>query len=331
MSTYSIGTCFLCQKCLKCGELSSSRKCKCDLDIKAKSTKSRKSYSRVYDPKTKSRIYNDLQLSKLEKANETYLYEMDFSQKFKYCLCPLCHNLMARLKKNQNTKEILSETSKPNNKSRKKPSSGSSTSTKLQKLAKSLREINNFSGDNGNEIVEIGEVEVIDEVEFERNLVNDDDEQDKNVEMVEDIVQDKDLDVDTEQDEDLDEEDNSDIEESENEDGVLKEITFKLVLKKEGKNGAAKWETIYNTNFNNFIKDLYILIQDQADELILRDDCTISYRCEKGVGIGTYLSNEKDWKMFLKEYQNLISQGKEMMIIASLKFKKAKSNQVAKR
>jgi hypothetical protein len=180
-------------------------------------------------------------------------------------------------------------------------------------------------------IVEIGEVEVIDEVEFERNLVNDDDEQDENVEMVEDIVQDKDLDVDTEQDEDLDEEDNSDIEESENEDDVLKEITFKLVLKKEGENGAAKWETIYNTNYNNFIKDLYILIQDQADELILCDDCTISYRREKGVGIGTYLSNEKDWKMFLKEYQNLSSQGKEMMIIASLKFKKAKSNQVAKR
>ena len=103
-------------------------------------------------------------------------------------------------------------------------------------------------------IVEIDEVEVIDGKEFERNLVNDDDEQDENVGMIGDVEQDKDLDVDTEQDKELDEEDNSDIEESEDEDDVLKEITFKLVLRKEGKNDAAKWETIYNANYNKFIK-----------------------------------------------------------------------------
>jgi len=64
---------------------------------------------------------------------------------------------------------------------------------------------------------------------------------------------------------------------------------------------------------------------------VLCNDCVISYRCAKGVGTGICLLNEKDWKMFLKEYQNLSSREKEMMIIASLKFKKEKPNKVTKR
>ena len=106
------------------------------------------------------------------------------------------------------------------------------------------------------------------------------------------------------------------------------EISFKLVIRREGKNSVAKWETIYQTNFDNFMKDLYILIQDQVDELVLYNDCVISYRNSKGFGIGTHLSGERDWKMFLKEYQKLNSQEREMMIIANLKLK---PNKITKR
>src|SRR6266540_7476635 len=87
---FQIGTCFLCQKCFSCDKTLSFKHCKCDLNIKIKNTK-----------KIKNRIYNDLQLFELNKADRIYSYEVDFSQKFNYCLCSICHNLMARLKKSQ--------------------------------------------------------------------------------------------------------------------------------------------------------------------------------------------------------------------------------------
>ncbi len=57
------------------------------------------------------------------------------------------------------------------------------------------------------------------------------------------------------------------------------------------------------------------------DELVLYNDYIISYKQVKSSGIGTHLSDEKDWKMFLKKYQRLTDQ----------KFKKTKLNQVNKR
>jgi len=85
----------------------------------------------------------------------------------------------------------------------------------------------------------------------------------------------------------------------------LIEISFKLAIRKEGKNNEpVKWEIIYKTNFDNFMRDLYSLIQNQVDELVLHNDCIISYRNAKGSGIGTHLSDERDWKMFLKNTKN---------------------------
>jgi hypothetical protein len=182
----------------------------------------------------------------------------------------------------------------------------------------------------------IEEIEEIDKVEFERNLMdnkNDGVEYD-DFEIMKDPKQNKDLDIETENDEglgEIDEVNDSEIEELEDEDDILTEISFKLAIRIEGKNNGVKWETIYKINFDNFMKDLYGLIQNQVDELVLRNDYIISYRNAKGSGIGTYLSDEKDWMMFLKEYQKLNSQEKEMMIIASQNFKKAKSIQINKR
>jgi hypothetical protein len=282
------------------------------LSKKIRNTKKRKSYSRVYDLNTKHRIYNKLQLSELSEANRIYSYEIDFSQNFKYSLCSTYHNLMARLKKSQTTKTIPTnppKTYKSNTKSYQ-----ASRLTRSNSSAKNSREINSNDNnvvvdenddDENNDDDEVDEVEEINEVEFEKNLMNN--EEDDGFQDIEEEV------------------DNSEIEESEDE---HVEISFKLVIRREGKNSAAKWETIYQTNFDNFMKDLYILIQDQVDELVLHNDCVISYRNSKGSGIGTHLSGERDWKMFLKEYQKLNSQEREMMIIANLKLK---PNKITKR
>jgi hypothetical protein len=323
---YQIGTCFLCQICLRCNSPLSFKHCQCDLSKKVKDTKKRKSYSRVYDSNTKHKVYNDLQLSELTEANKIYSYGIDFSQKFKYCLCSTCHNLMARLKKSQATKTLSTNSPKTS-----KSNIQVSRLTKSNSSSKNSREINNNDDDNdgdddGDDDDDDDEIEEINKVEFENNLMDNKEEED-----FQDVEQDKILGIEIEQDLELDvddEVDNSEIEESEDE---HVEISFKLVIRREGKNSAAKWETIYQTNFDNFMKDLYLLIQDQVDELVLPNDCTISYRHAKGSGIGTHLSGERDWKMFLKEYQKLSLHEREMMIIASLKFKKAKSNQATKR
>ncbi|GES88845.1 hypothetical protein GLOIN_2v1764044 [Rhizophagus clarus] len=175
---YQIGTYFLCQ---------------------------RKSYSRVYDPKTKHKIYNDLQLSKLNKANNTYLYGMDFSKKFNYCLCSICYNLLARLKK---SKPPLTNQSKMPKSSPKSDQATRLTKSKLQgsnnssyEKKKDQASSSNKSSDHGNsyKVEEIGvneinkveetdkvketddmedideiektdEVKEIDEIKFERSL-----------------------------------------------------------------------------------------------------------------------------------------------------------------
>ena len=75
-------------------------------------------------------------------------------------------------------------------------------------------------------------------------------------------------------------------------------------------------------------KIIRLRLEYQINELVLHNDCVISYRNSKGSGIGTHLSGERDWKMFLKEYQKLNSQEREMMIIANLKLK---PNKITKR
>jgi hypothetical protein len=204
---------------------------------------------------------------------------------------------MARLKKSKTTKASPT------------PNQVSSSNS----LAKISKEINSSSDGN--------DLEEIDKGEFEKNLMNED---------FEAVEQGKQLNTETEQDgaSVIDDEISSEIKDSEDE---SMEISFKLVIRRDGKNSAAKWQTICQTDFDDFIKDLYLLIQDQVDELVFRDDCIISYRHAKGSGIGTHLSDEGDWEMFIKEYQKLNSKGKEMMIIADLKRKKVKSNQVLKR
>jgi hypothetical protein len=256
---YQIGTCFLCQKCLNCDELLSFKSCQCDLSKKVKNKKKRKSYSRVYDANTKHKIYSDLQLSKLDKANKTYSYKIDFSQKFNYCLCSVCHNLMTKSKKSQikKTRSTDSQETKSNQRLTRLTRSISSKLQRQQKII-NLSDDGNGSGDNddgngddgngddgngddgngddgndndGNNDDDGNNGDYDDDDgnngggnnDNEEDKVEDDDELDLDY-----IEQDNDFNIETEQNEELDETNNS---ESESDDDIS-EITFKLVIKK---------------------------------------------------------------------------------------------------
>src|SRR5437763_1319704 len=103
---------------------------------------------------------------------------------------------------------------------------------------------------------------------------------------------------------------------------ILSEISFKLIIKQEKESSAAKWETINQTTFKDFRKELNFLIQNQLDKWVVYDDYIVSYKLGRETGLGTQLSDERDWKRFLTEYQKSSIKKKEMMIFAAFKSRK---------
>ncbi|CAB4400342.1 unnamed protein product [Rhizophagus irregularis] len=101
------------------------------------------------------------------------------------------------------------------------------------------------------------------------------------------------------------------------------EIKFKLILKfSDGKCYPAKWEFITVEDFYEFKNGLENLIQLQLeDQVIFQDDYIISYKHEKGSGLGTQLASTRDWKEFLKEYNCITSNKKVLVIIITMKKK----------
>jgi len=122
---------------------------------------------------------------------------------------------------------------------------------------------------------------------------------------------------------DIDEEETAEIEDAkESDEEILSEISFKLIIKQEKESSAAKWETINQITFKNFRKELNFLIQNQLDKWVAYDDYIVSYKLGRETGLGTQLSDERDWERFLTEYQKSSMKKKEMMIFAAFKSRK---------
>ncbi|PKK61668.1 hypothetical protein RhiirC2_791470, partial [Rhizophagus irregularis] len=99
------------------------------------------------------------------------------------------------------------------------------------------------------------------------------------------------------------------------------EVNFKLIIKAvDGKCNAAKWETIIAIDLQEFKNKLDRLIQEQfEDQIILRDEYNVAYKQEKEIGPGTQLTNKKDWEIFLKEYERIISNKRVLLILVKMK------------
>lgn len=316
---YAVGACFLCQYCFYCENKLTFMKCECDLNkkptLKNTGKEKRTLYTRLYNPKTKHTIYNTSQLKKLKEANQTYSYNIDFSSKFNFSLCTICHNVMAKLKKKfSNSKSNPPKSIKTTLKKSFKPvSNGSLLKNKFKSL--DLDQLNSSEGltktiydissddDEGEE-----EILIFDETSnHESNKENDIEEQSENMDTDKELV--------------TEINDNLDTEESEEEE-ILSEISFKLIIKQEKESSAAKWEVIDRTIFKDFKKKLNILIQNQLDRWVIYNDYIISYKLGREAGSGTQLSDERDWERFLTEYQKFSLKKKEMVILATFKSRK---------
>jgi hypothetical protein len=307
---YAIGACFLCQQCLYCESKLSITTCQCDLNkkptLKNTGREKRNLYSRVYNPQTKHTVYNKLQLEKLVEANKLYSYNIDFSFKFNFSLCVICHNIMTRLKR-KSSKNITRTNSSKASKSNLNKNLSSKSKNKLKTLNKTMteelaikEEVYEISSDNDNEICK-NKVEALEEL-------NKEDIMDEPFEDT--LITDEETDIETDE--------NLDIEESEE---TLPEISFKLIIKQEKESSAAKWESISQTTFKNFRKELNLLIQTQLDKWLGYGDYIVSYKLGRETGSGTQLTDEKDWNRFLAEYHKF-KKKKELVIFASIKSRK---------
>jgi len=260
-------------------------------------------YSRVYNSQTKHTVYSKLQLEKLEEANKFYSYNIDFSTKFNFSLCIVCHNIMARIKRKSlnNTKTNSLKTSKSNSnknllsksKDKSMPLDKSGSLAITEKVT--IKEIYEISSDNDND-------ETLNELNKENNMD----------EPFEDTMI-------TDEETSTEAEGNLGVEESEE---ILPEISFKLIIKQERESSAAKWGVISQTTFKNFKRELNLLIQTQLDKWIGYSDYIVSYKLGKEAGSGTQLTDEKDWDRFLTEYHKFYSKKKELVIFASIKSRK---------
>lgn len=102
---------------------------------------------------------------------------------------------------------------------------------------------------------------------------------------------------------------------------TVEEFKFKLIVKK--KNGSlfpAKWVTIQEKDFEDFLLSLEISVQDLlSNSSINSDEFNITYKQLNSNGPGTHLEDENDFKEFINEYSNVIKHKKSMAIYITMK------------
>lgn len=248
------------------------------------------------------------------EANKFYSYDIDFSFKFNFSLCVICHNIMTRLKR-KSSKNITRASSSKTSKSNSNKNLSSRSKDKLKTLNKTgslvvteelaiKEEVYEISSDNDDEICK-NKAKTLEELNKE-NIMDDPFEDTINTDEETDIETDENLDIEKESEE------------------TLPEISFKLIIKQEKECSAAKWESISQTTFKNFKKELNLLIQTQLDKWLgYDDDYIVSYKLGRETGSGTQLTDEKDWNRFLTEYHKF--KKKELVIFASIKSRKNNS------
>ncbi|CAG8681235.1 5835_t:CDS:1, partial [Scutellospora calospora] len=100
LSSYLIGTCYSCQKCLLCFKEFSIYPCGCNQITKPKAInqsneKTIRVYSRKYIPNNLSSSQEEF----FKQANNCFGYNSDFNQTFSVCFCSACHSKYERIKK----------------------------------------------------------------------------------------------------------------------------------------------------------------------------------------------------------------------------------------
>ena len=64
--------------------------------------------------------------------------------------------------------------------------------------------------------------------------------------------------------------------------------------------------------------DLILQKVCEAVGLLVRSEYELSYKTEKGVGVGTILEEEEDFEEFIKEYHRLTNSNRILLVIVTV-------------
>ncbi|RIA98288.1 hypothetical protein C1645_849187 [Glomus cerebriforme] len=102
---------------------------------------------------------------------------------------------------------------------------------------------------------------------------------------------------------------------------AIEEFKFKLIVKK--KNGSllpAKWITIQEKEFEDFLLSLKVSVQGLlGDDSVNNEDFNIAYKQLNSNGLETHLEDENDFKEFINEYSDIVNHKKSMALYITMK------------
>ncbi|RIA93597.1 hypothetical protein C1645_735448 [Glomus cerebriforme] len=102
---------------------------------------------------------------------------------------------------------------------------------------------------------------------------------------------------------------------------AIEEFKFKLIVKK--KNGSllpAKWITIQEKDFEDFLLSLKVSVQGLlGDDSVNNEDFNIAYKQLNSNDLGTHLKDENDFKEFINEYSDIVNHKKSIALYITMK------------
>jgi len=311
---YLPGTCYVCQKCLRCFKPLEDP-CECQKDSKLSIVKNSLSRQQIYQ-RTFTSGHNFLILNLfLLDINTKFGYNSNFKENFSYTICNTCNSKLQCLKENdkkfkhkkiQKLKSSKSSNRKvqdnevivldnlPNESNKKRARDHSTNRERNRK-------------DNGNKVIE---VEVKD---GNNNGKDDDDDKDENDDY-------KDNDGDDNKDEDEGDDRNFDDDDDENyeEDEDYNRMED-YDNREDIKTPTAKILVIQHVSYKNVIEEINLATKKILGKKFRSKDYIISYKVMNAREPSNTLEDKLDFQEFISEYQKVISSGKKMLVMVTVK------------
>ena len=327
-SKYLPGTCYTCQKCLRCFQ-SPEDLCNCQKDSKLSRVKNplrgQQIYQRAFTPNQQFPSLNQFLLD----ADTKFAYNSNFKEHFSYTTCSSCNSKLQRLKdsdrKSQHKKIQKLKKSKSSNRKVQNDevivldSLPNGNNKKRARDHSTIRKRN--KGNHDDKVIELGD-------DGDNSTYDDDDDKDK----IEDDDGDDNRDEDEGDNRNFDdndgngsyeeEEDYNRIEDSDNtSDDEIDEMKIQLVVKdKDIKTPTAKIIAIQPVSYKNVIEKINLTTSKiLGKKFKSNDDYIISYKVMNARGPSNTLEDKLDFQEFISEYRKVISSGKKMLVMVTVK------------
>ncbi|PKY60667.1 hypothetical protein RhiirA4_431290 [Rhizophagus irregularis] len=287
---YLPGTCYTCQKCLQCFELSQKNPCSCQKNklIRVKKPQhGQQTYQRAFTPNQFLPKLNQF----LFDIDAKFGYNSNFNEYFSYSSCSACNSKLQRLK--ESDKKVQSEAAKKANNNHKKTRSNNNELVGSDVRNRNIKKRNDNNYKKRNEdVIEIDKSDEDEDNKYDDEINGDNDNN----------------------------EESGNKNEGDYDDDVINEIKIQIVVKNEDtKSPIAKTLFIQPVNYKNVMNKINSVVQKILGKNIKSSDFIISYKAINARGPSNTLKDQLDFQEFISEYQRVISSGKKMSVIVAIK------------